>query len=176
MSLLSWLGLAPADAQARDPDAIEALAGPLHALGPERARFLALYAFVLARVANVDAHVSDAELGRIERELAAWGQLPPDQAGMVARLAKEQNQLTGATRNFLATRELRDRASHEEKLAVLHGLFAVSAADCDVTGVEEEAIRGISRELLLTNDEYLWVRSQYREHRAVMKLGRPAPA
>lgn len=175
MSLLSWLGLAPADDLRREPDAIEALALPLQALGPERARFLALYAFVLARVANVDAHVSDDELARLERELADWGRLPPDQAGLVARLAKEQNQLTGATRNFLATRELRDLASHEEKIAILHGLFAVSAAD-DVSGAEEEAIRGISRELLLTNDEYLWVRSRYREHRSVTKLGRPAPA
>lgn len=176
MSFLSWLGLAPADHPAPEPDAIAALAAPLQALGPARARFLALYAFSLARIANVDAHVSDAELGRIERELAAWGQLPPEQAALVARLAKEQNQLSGATLNHLAARELRELASPEEKLAILHGLFAVSAADDDVSVDEEEAIRVVARELLLTNDEYLWVRSRYREQRAVMKLGRPAPA
>ncbi len=176
MSLLSWLGLAPADDATRDPDAVEALMAPLLALGPERARFLALYAFTLARVANVDAHVSDAELARVERELADWGRLPPEQAALVARLAKERNQAQGATWNFLATRELRDLATQDEKVAILHGLFAVSAADDDVSGDEEEAIRAISRELLLTNDVYLWVRAQYREHRSVVKLGRTAPA
>lgn len=176
MSLLSWLGLAPAEDARRDPDAVEALMAPLMALGPERARFLALFAYALARAANVDADVSDAELARIEREVAHWGQLPAEQAALVARLAKAQNQLTGATGNFLVVRELRDRASHDEKLAMLHALFAVAAADDHVSVAEEEAIRGISRELLLTNDEYLWVRSHYREQRAVMKLGRPAPA
>jgi len=176
MSLLAWLGLAPADSTPRDPDAIAALMAPLQALGPARARFLALFAFTLARVANVDADVSDVELARIAREVAEWGRLPHDQAALVAGLAKAHNQLSGATGNFLASRELRDAASHDEKLAILHALFGVSAADDDVSVAEEEAIRGISRELLLTNDEYLWVRSHYREQRAVMKLGRPAPA
>ncbi len=176
MSLLTWLGLAPADGHAGDPDPIEALMRPLQALGPERARYLALFAFLLARVANVDFRVSDAELARMTRELVTWGRLPPEQAAAVALLAREQNQLTGATENFLAARELRDLASHDEKIAVLQSLFAVSAADDEITGAEEEVIREISRELVLTNDEYLWVRRQYREQRAVMKLGRPAPA
>lgn len=169
MSLLSWLGLAPADDRTRDPDAIQVLMGPLLALGPERARFLALFAFVLARVAHADAEVSEAELGHIRHELATRGQLPMEQAALVARLAAEQHHLAGGTHGFLATRELRDLASHEEKLAVLDCLFGVASADRHLSGVEEEAIRGISRELLLGNDEYLWMRARYREHRAVHK-------
>lgn len=176
MSLLSWLGLAPADDRRPDPDAVQALMVPLQALEPELARFLALFAFVLARVANVDAVVSEAELRRMEEALEGWGGLPPAQAALVAALAKEQSQSSGATWNFLATRELRDLASHDQKISILHCLFAVSAADDDVSVEEEEAIRAISKELLLLNDEYLWVRSHYRELRAVMKGGRPSPA
>ena len=174
MSLLSWLGLAPADDRSPDPDAVQALMVPLQALEPELARFLALFAFVLARVANADAVVTDLELRRMEEALVSWGGLPPAQAALVAGLAKERNQASGATWNFLATRELRDLASHDQKLAILHCLFAVSAADDDVSVVEEEAIRVISKELLLLNDEYLWVRSHYREQLAVMKGGRPS--
>jgi uncharacterized tellurite resistance protein B-like protein len=176
MSLLSWLGLAPSGGRPGELDPIEALMAPLLPLGPARARYLALFAFLLARVANVDAVVGDGELARMGRELATWGGLPPEQAAAVARLAAEQNQRTGATENFLAARELRDLASREEKLAVLQSLFAVSAAEEDISVAEEEAIREISRELVLTNDEYLWVRSQHREQRAVMRLGRSAPA
>jgi uncharacterized tellurite resistance protein B-like protein len=176
MSLLSWLGLASAGDHPGELDPIETLMAPLLPLGPARARYLALFAFLLARVANVDSVVGDAELARMGRELVTWGGLPPEEAAIVARLAGEQNQLTGATENFLAARELRDLASRDEKIAVLQSLFAVSAAEDDISGAEEEAIREISRELVLTNDEYLWVRSQFREKRAVMKLGRPAPA
>jgi len=176
MSLLSRLGLAPAADQPGELDPIEALMAALLPADPARARYLALFAFLLARVANVDSVVGDAELARMARELVTWGGLPPDQAALVARLAGKQNQLTGATENFLAARELRDLASRDEKIAILQSLFAVSAAEDDISGAEEEAIRQISRELVLTNDEYLWVRSQYREKRTVMKLRRPAPA
>lgn len=172
MSLLSWLGLAPADDRTTDPDAIQAVMAPLLALGEPRARFLALFAFLLARVANVDTDVSGAELSRMELELVTWGGLPREQASLVARLAKERNQQDGATVNFLAARALRDLATEEEKRSILHCLFAVSAADDDVSVAEEEAIRSVSRELLLTDAEYLWIRSQYREKRAVVKLGR----
>jgi hypothetical protein len=70
---------------------------------------------------------------------------------------------------------LRDRASPEEKQALLHSLFAVAAADETITVPEEESIRQISRELLLTNDEYLGIRTAYSEKRAVMKREAPPP-
>jgi uncharacterized tellurite resistance protein B-like protein len=175
MSLLSWLGLAPAEGRPGDAEPIESLMRSLQPLEPGRARFLGLFAYLLARVANVDSQVSAAELARMERELVTWGQLPAGQAAVVARLAAEQNRLTGATVNFLAARELRDLASWDEKIAILQSLFAVSAADEVISGEEEEVIRSVSRELVLTNDEYLWVRSQYREKRAVMKMAHPSP-
>jgi uncharacterized tellurite resistance protein B-like protein len=136
---------------------------------PAAARYLALFAFLLARVANVDLDISDAETQEMERLVETYGELPAAQAALVVQIAKAQNRLFGETQNFLAGREFRDAATEEQKRHLLHCLFAVSAADESISVAEEETIRAISRELLVGNDEYLAIRSAYREKRAVLR-------
>jgi uncharacterized tellurite resistance protein B-like protein len=168
MSILERLGLRRAAANP-DGDVVHRIARELEALEPAAARHLALFAFLLARVANVDQDISDAETRRMERIVEAFGGLSPSQATLIVTMAKAQNRLFGETQNFLAAREFRDTATEGQKHELLHCLFAVSAADDTITVVEEESIRAISRELLLTNDEYLAIRSEYRDKRAVFK-------
>jgi uncharacterized tellurite resistance protein B-like protein len=177
MSILTWLGFdsAPAPAARREDDVVRAIVQQLEAMEPARARFLALFAFLLARVANVDLEIGEEETRRMEGVLQEWGGLTPAQSALAVQIAKSQNQLFGETQNFLVAREFRDRASPEEKQALLHSLFAVAAADETITVPEEESIRQISRELLLTNDEYLGIRTAYSEKRAVMKRQTPPP-
>jgi uncharacterized tellurite resistance protein B-like protein len=169
MSILDWLGLGAARRSGSDGDVIHRIAGELDAMDPATARYLALFAFLLARVANVDLEVSEAETREMERLVEAFGELPPAQAALVVQIAKAQNQLFGETQNFLAGREFRDLATDDQKRHLLHCLFAVSAADESVSVAEEEAIRSISRELLMGNDEYLAIRSAYRDKRAAMR-------
>jgi hypothetical protein len=45
----------------------------------------------------------------------------------------------------------------------------VCASDESITVAEEELVRSISRELLLTHDEYLAIRSAYRDKRAALR-------
>jgi uncharacterized tellurite resistance protein B-like protein len=169
MSILQWLGLASTRADGSDGDVIHRIAGELDAMEPATARYLALFAFLLARVANVDLDVSEAETREMERLVETYGELAPAQAALVVQIAKAQNRLFGETQNFLAGREFRDLATEEQKRHLLHCLFAVSAADDSVSVAEEEAIRSISRELLVGNDEYLAIRSAYRDKRAVLR-------
>jgi hypothetical protein len=49
----------------------------------------------------------------------------------------------------------------------------VSAADEAISVAEEESIREVARELLISNPEYLAIRSAYREKRAVLAKGWP---
>jgi uncharacterized tellurite resistance protein B-like protein len=169
MSIWTWLGLGAAPAASREGDVVHAIAQQLEAMEPARARFLALFAYLLARVANVDLDISAEETRRMEGVLQEWGALTPAQAALVVQIAKSQNTLFGGTQNFNVTREFRDRASAEEKEALLHALFAVAAADETITVPEEEVIREISKEILLTNDEYLGIRAAYSAKRSVMK-------
>jgi len=168
MSILEWLGLVPA-VRSEDPDAIHRIVRQLESIEPGRARFLALFAFLLARVADVDLHISDAETREMERLVETLGGLPAPQAAMVVEIAKAENRLFGATQNFLAAREFRDLATEAQKRQLLDCMFAVAAADDSISVPEEEAIREVSRELLLDNEEYLSIRSGWREKRAVLR-------
>jgi tellurite resistance protein len=171
-SILEWLGLAPASPDsAADADAVHRIVRQLESLPPDRARHLALLAFLLARVADVDLEVTEAESREMERILREEGALPPAEAALAVEIAKAENRLFGATRNFLAAREFRDLAGDDEKRRLLHCLFAVAAADGSISVAEEEAIREISRELLLSNDEYLAARGRWRDRRAVFQRG-----
>ncbi len=168
MGFLDWLGLRGADSP-RDGDAVHRIARELDAMEPASARHLALFAFLLARVANVDQEITAGETREMERVLETLGGLSAAQAALVVEIAKAQNRLFGETQNFLAAREFRDVATDAQKRDLLHCLFAVSAADGSISVAEEEAIREISRELLLTNADYLAIRSAYRDQRAVFR-------
>ena len=168
MGILDWLGLGAPRPQ-DDGDAVQRIARELEAMPPAAARHLALFAFLLARVANVDQDVSDAETAEMERVIESFGGLTRAQAVLAVQIAKAQNRLFGETQNFLAAREFRDSASDEQKRALLHCMFAVSASDDSISVAEEEAIRAVARELLLTNDDYIAIRSAYREKRAVFQ-------
>ncbi len=170
MSVIDWLlGRSRPE---QDDDVVRRISRELDSLEPEAARHLALFAFLLARVANVDHHVSAEETREMERIVEAFGGLSAGQASLVVEIAKTQNRLFGETQNFLAAREFRDVATEQQKRDLLHCLFAVSAADESISVEEEELIRQISRELLLTNDDYIAIRSAYRDKRAVFQTDR----
>jgi uncharacterized tellurite resistance protein B-like protein len=173
MSFLDWLGLKPP--HERDPEAevVHRISQQLDSMDPAEARHLALFAFLLARVAHVDMVTESAEIAEMERLVATHGGLSASQAAMVIEVARATHKLLGPTHNFLATREFRDATTPEQKLGLLHCLFAVAAADGSITGDEEEEIRTISRGLLLEDREYLAVRSAFGDKRSVMQ-GRPA--
>lgn len=168
--MLDWLGLgARANAREGEGDVIRRIVRELEAMDPKAARHLALFAFLLSRVANVDQDISEDETRAMEAIVETYGGIPVAQAALVVQIAKAQNRLFGETRNFLAAREFRDAATEDQKRDLLHCLFAVSAADDAISLEEEEVIRSISHELLLGNDEYIAIRSAYRDKRSVLK-------
>jgi len=156
-------------------EAVRRIARELEAMEPERARYVAAFAYLLSRVANADLSVSDEETLKMERIVQALGHMPPDQAALVVEIAKGQNRLFGGTENFLVTRELRDVATREQCLELLDCLFAVSAADESISGAEETQIRQIASELGFTHAELVQARSAYNDKREILKglPGRP---
>jgi len=105
----------------------------------------------------------------MERVVERIGGVPASQAALAVQIAKAENRLLGSTQNFLAAREFRDLASPVEKTDLLYCLFAVAAADDSISVPEEETIRQIAKELLVSNDEYLAIRSTWRDKRAVLR-------
>jgi uncharacterized tellurite resistance protein B-like protein len=176
MGLLRFLGIAPAGpAGAAEPETatVRRIVEALERQEPERARFVARFAYVLGRVANADRDVSVEETRAMEKIVTERGGLPEEQAILVVQIAKSQNVLFGATEDYLVTREFADAASHEQKLALLECCFAVSAADRDVSAVEDVEVAKIARELGLEHADFIAARLAYREYLSVLK--RPVP-
>ena len=182
MSILEFLGLAKPRAGARlervaasaETETVRKIVAALESMDPERARFIAAFAFILCRVARADLHISHSETALMERAVMDRSSLPEEQAILVVQMAKTQNVLFGGTENFLVTREFNKIATYEQKLALLECLFAV-ASDEMISTIEDNEISRICSELLISHDDFVSVRMKFREHRAVFKKTTPAP-
>jgi uncharacterized tellurite resistance protein B-like protein len=169
-SLRKLLGIdAEPDLAVEDTGAVRRIAKELEALPPERARYLAAFAFLLGRVAHADLEVTPAETQRMETIVRELGGLPEAQAVLVVEIAKSQNRLFGATEGFLVTRQLKEDSTPEERRHLLDSLCAVSAADGAITNVEERQIRLIASELGLEHSDYIAALRRWAEHRQLLK-------
>ncbi len=169
MSFLEWFGLAPGATRDPETEVVHRIAEKLGSLDPSEARHLALFAFLLARIAQVDTVTHPAEVAEMERLVATYGGLSASEAAMVVEIARATQKLLGPTHNFVATREFRDAATVDQKRGLLRCLFAVAAADGVITADEEEEIRVVSRGLLLDERDYLAIRSGFGDKRSVLQ-------
>ena len=158
----AWLGIRENDEQDHAP-LRETLAALDH-LEPERARFLAAFAYLLGRVAHADSHVSEEETHAMETLVREHGHLSQDQAMVVVQLAKTSNLLFGGTANFLVAREFSALASYEQKLAMMACLFAVSTADAAISMDEESEIHRIANELRIDRPDLVALRVAHQRH------------
>jgi uncharacterized tellurite resistance protein B-like protein len=171
---MKFLGIeagAAGSVESADTQTVRKIVDSLDRLEPERARYIAAFAYNLSRVAHADMNVSREETQAMEGIVRELGGLPPEQAILVVQMAKTQSLLFGGTENFLVTREFNKIAGRDQKLQLLECLFAVSAADESISTVESNEVRKISRELQLEHGDFIAARSAFREHLAVLKKG-----
>ncbi len=157
-----------------ETETVRKIVDALEGMDPARARYIAAFAYLLSRVAYADRNITAAETHEMEQIVMERGGMPEEQAILVVQMAKTQNRLFGGTENFLVTKEFNDMATREQKLALLHCLYAVCAADQVVTTKEDNEIRTISQELLLTHEDFIDVRYGYRQYLSVLKSTPPA--
>ena len=160
-SLRAWLGVD----QPRETEfaPLRETLDALDNLEPERARFLAAFAYLLGRVANADQHVSPEETQAMEALVREHGRLSQDQAMLVVQLAKTSNLLFGGTANFLVAREFSALASYEQKLALMRCLFALAATDRSISTAEESEIHRIANELRIDHPDLVGLRVAHKQ-------------
>ncbi len=170
MSIRRFLGIPEEQSPPRAETAtVRKIVAALDGLPAEQARYIAAFAFILSRVARADLSISEVETNAMEGIVAQTAGLPEEQAILVVQMAKTQNLLFGATENFLVTREFNKMASRDQKLDLLACLFAVAAADDNIEETENHTIRQISRELQLEHEDFIRIRSAFRDKLAVFK-------
>lgn len=161
-SIRAWLGADRQDSQEFAP--LRETLDALDHLEPDRARYLAAFAYLLGRVAHADQHVSTEETLAMEALVKEHGQVSRDQAMVVVQLAKASNLLFGGTANFLVARELSALATYEQKLALMRCLFAVSATDEAISTAEEGEIHRIAKELRIDQPDLVALRVAHQRH------------
>lgn len=180
MSLLRFLGLggasgdAPgngADAGEREVGTVRRIAERLERLDPEEARYLAAFAYVLARVAHADLHFDETETSSMREIVRLLAELSEEESELVVEIAKSQARLLGGTENYVVTREFRRIATAEQKGRLLESLYAVAAADGSISSAESHEIMAIAEELGFTRQEALALRSAYRDKLAELQGG-----
>ena len=154
---------------AGDTESVRRIAARLEKLPAEEARFLAAFAYVLARLANADLRIGEEESREMERLVAETAGLGPEEAALVVEIAKSQTRLLGGTENYVVTREFRRLSTPAQRLRLVECLYAVAAADRWITNVETTEIAAIADELGLGRDELAAVRSRYRDQIAALR-------
>lgn len=173
MSLLRFLGLAGSrDDESGDTETVRRIAGQLERLDPGTAKYLAAFAYVLARIANADLDIDDAETAEMERIVKSVASLSDSEAALVVQIAQSQNRLLGGTENYVVTRQFRDVSTREQRIELLQCLYAVAAADGRISGEESAEIVSIGEELGFTRAEANSLRGQYRDKLAEFQRGK----
>ena len=176
MSILKFLGLSGEHlgqaSNTGETETVRKIVQKLDGLPQDQARYIAAFAYLLSRVARADMQVSPEETAVMERIVVEQGHLPEEMGPIVVQMAKTQNLLFGSTENYLVTREFELMATREQKLALLDCLFAVAAADENITSDEDNVVKQISTELKLPHSDYIAARLRFKEYLAVLKLGK----
>jgi uncharacterized tellurite resistance protein B-like protein len=158
MSILKWLGLGDADEP--EDNQLREIEQALEAQGPERARYLACFAYILTRAAKADHHVSEEEARLMEQIVADRAGVGAEQAALIVRIARQAGHSRG-TDDYLIAREFERLASREEKLKLLDCLFAIAAVDDAIKTVEDNEVRRVASELKLEHADYIEVRKRH---------------
>lgn len=173
MSLLRFLGLEPRSqgttGEERETETVRRIAARLERLEPEQARYLAAFAYVLARVAHADLRIVESETDEMQRIVIALAELSQEEAALVVEIAKSQARLLGGTENYVVTREFRRLATQPQRAELLECLYAVAAADGTISNLESAEITSIAEELGFTRQEANALRAAHRDKLALLR-------
>jgi len=163
------LRMGAVDRGSPETDTVRKIVNELDDLEPQRARYIACFAYLLSRVAHADLDISDEETEAMEQIVLERGNLPEAHAIIVVQMAKSRAVMFGATEDFLVAREFNEVADKEQKLALLDCLFAISASHEGISSIEDAEIGKIANELKLSRNEVASLRSAYQDHLNVLK-------
>ena len=130
--------------EVRDTETVRRIAAELDALPAAEARYLAAFSYVLARVARADLEISPEETEQMTRLVREWSTLGEAQALLVVQLAKTQAVALGGTENYLVTRQFKELSDRAQRVDLLRCMFAVAAADRNISSIENAEITGIT--------------------------------
>lgn len=116
-------------------------------------RKLSLVGGLMAKIAYQDREVSGDEFQQMVDAIESNWNLSQEEAIFVSEVAVNALDVTYDT--FRMIRELTASTTYEERKEILYTLFAVAAADGDISFDETEEIRIMARSLELTHSDFI---------------------
>jgi uncharacterized tellurite resistance protein B-like protein len=157
---------------AGETDTVRRIVARLDSLPPDRARFLAGFAYILARAAHADLDISAEETAVMESAVIELGGLDSAQAVLVVQMAKLQARAKFGTEDYLVTREFAGIATDEQKQELVRACFAVGAADDEITNDEASTINEIAKELGLDRPTLNAIREAFVDRFTAIRAAR----
>jgi len=156
-----------------ETDSVRILAASLEAMPPDRARFIAAFAYLLGRAANATGGMTEVERAAILK-IAEAGGLEPATAPFVVDLAGTLSGDFGATEDFLVTREFKAISTIEERQRLLRCCFLVMAADDEIDATESWLANRLAEELDVERPDLNRIRSEFHEQLSGVRALRAA--
>lgn len=170
MSLLRFLGLGTVtDGRNAEPDSLTEIGAHLDSLPPGEARLVAAFAYLLARVAGADLRTEHREREAIAHRLETFAEIDSDRARILADTAIASAGLHGASDNHLVARAFRDMTDRTERLRLLRCLYAVAAADENITTAEDNEIFEVATAIGVEHIDVVTLRSEFKTYLGSMK-------
>jgi uncharacterized tellurite resistance protein B-like protein len=182
MSLQRFLGRPGRPAPASGPEdqadteTVRRIVRELEALAPDRARFLASFAYTLTRAAAADLQISEVEASVIERIVREYGGLPEAQAVLVAEIARTQQLLAGGTEDYVVTRQFRELATPAERIDLLRCCYLVGAADDSISTEESTILQQVAHELDVDRSDVNAIRAEFAGKLSIIQAWFAEPA
>ena len=88
---------------------------------------------------------------------------------LVAQIARNQSLLYSGTEDYLVTRQFRELASAEDRLALLRCCYLVGAADDTITSEESDTLQEIAKELDIDRAAVNVIRNEFASKLAAMQ-------
>lgn len=153
----------PEPASPAETATVREIVARLEALPPDQARFIACASYVVARAANADMVISEAETRFMETTLQENAGLDEAQAVLVVEMAKLQARAVGGTEDYLVTREFRSVSTPEQRLRILRMCLSVAAVDDSITAAESSVVDEIANELGVPDAEVAALRGEFTD-------------
>jgi uncharacterized tellurite resistance protein B-like protein len=171
VSIWNFLGFQtePKRGASAETESVRKVVEELDHLEESHARYVAAFGYILGRIAHADLKISREETSEMEKIIRERTNLTEAEAIIVVQMAKSRAQLFGGTENFLVTREFDRIATREQKLTLLDCLFAVAAAEGNISIFEDNEIKQVSQELHLDHPDFIAVRTRWKKHLSVFQ-------
>jgi len=170
LSLLRFLGIGgTSKGRESEPVSLTEIGAQLETLPPEQARFVAAFAYLLARIAAADLRTDATERDSIAHRMETFAEIDHDLAGILADTAIRAAADHDASDDHLVARAFRDMTEQPERIRLIRCLYAVAAADEEISTVEDNEIYEVAKAIGISHSDVISLRLEFKKYLGALK-------